>query len=88
MVLPGCLKLGSSDKVKTAPETTMQKEVGELIKIYRLCLQKYEENPVKAKENCGVYKDAIRDIVPDTQKSLVTELMDRLRENLQMSKRN
>ena len=38
---------------------------GELVKIYRLCLQKYEENAEKAKEHCATYKEAIREIAPE-----------------------
>ena len=38
---------------------------------------------MKAKENCGVYKDAIGDIAPDNQKSVVAELLDRLRDKVQ-----
>ncbi len=61
----------------------MQKEVAEIVKMYRLCLQKYEDNPGEAKEHCGAYRDAIRDLAPDTQKSLIAELLDRLRDKVQ-----
>lgn len=81
--LPGCMKLGSGGATKPPPETTMQKEVAEIVKMYRLCLQKYEDNPGTAKEHCSAYRDAIRDLAPDTQKSLVAELLDRLRSQVQ-----
>lgn len=79
--LPGCLSFDrSSDPERRISETAIQSEVAELIKLYRLCLQKYEDHPMKAKENCGVYKEAIRDLSPDHQKSIVAELLDRLRD--------
>lgn len=80
VLLSGCLGWGTSDSTKHSPETTMQNEVAELVKIYRLCLQKYEENAEKAKEHCAIYKEAIREIAPERQKSIVAELLDRLRD--------
>ena len=38
-----------------------------MVKLYRICLQKNEENPVKGKENCEIYIDAIRE--PRTEHS-------------------
>ncbi|MDQ6734959.1 MAG: hypothetical protein M3Z35_12755 [Nitrospirota bacterium] len=83
VILPGCMEFGSRDSTRHPPETTMQKEVAEIVKMYRLCLQKYEDNPGTAKEHCSAYRDAIRDLAPDTQKSLVAELLDRLRDKVQ-----
>ena len=84
--LPGCLRLGfgsgddSDTRVsKNAAEAAISREVTEMVKLYRLCLQKHEDNPVKAKENCGMYKDAIRDLAPDNMRTIVAEVMDRLR---------
>ena len=82
--LPGCLSFGGGNNSETktsrnAAETAISREVTEMVKLYRLCLQKHEDNPVKAKENCGMYKDAIRDLAPDNMRTIVAEVMDRLR---------
>lgn len=88
--LPGCLRLGfgsgddSDTKAsKNAAETAISREVAELVKLYRICLQKNEDNPVKAKENCGMYKDAVRDLAPDNMRTIVAEVLDRLRDKNQ-----
>ena len=81
LVLPACLKLWPRDSDKRVSETTLQKEVGGLVKIYRQCLQKYEGDPVRAKENCRIYKEAIQELAPEHKKSIVAELMDRLRDD-------
>ena len=86
--LPGCLSFGGGDNSDTrasrnAAETAISREVAELVKLYRVCLQKNEENPVKARENCGMYKDAIRDLAPDNMRTIVAEVLDRLRDNSQ-----
>ncbi len=77
----GCLSLGvgskNSDKVS---EKAIDGEVAEMVKLYRMCLQKNEEAPAKAKENCGLYKDAIRDLAPDNMRTVVAEVMERLRD--------
>jgi hypothetical protein len=62
-------------------ESAMDREMAELVKVYRTCLQKYEDTPMKAKENCGLYKDAIREFSPTNLRNIVTELLDGLREN-------
>lgn len=82
--LPGCLSFGASEDSDTrtsrnAAETAIYREVAEMVKLYRVCLQKNEENPVKAKENCGMYRDAIRDLAPDNMRTFVGEVLDRLR---------
>jgi len=88
--LPGCLSFGDSGDSdtrtsKNAAETAIYREVAEMVKLYRVCLQKNEENPVKAKENCGMYKDAIRDLAPDNMRTIVGEVLDRLRDKSQKS---
>ena len=84
MILPGCISFGgdSSDTraSKIAVENAIYREVAELVKLYRACLQKYEDTPVKAKENCGMYRDAIRDLAPDNMRTIVGEVLDRMRE--------
>jgi hypothetical protein len=86
--LPGCLSIGVGDDFNTkasknAAETAIYREVAEMVKLYRICLQKNEDNPVKARENCGMYKDAIRDLAPDNMRTIVGEVLDRLREKSQ-----
>jgi hypothetical protein len=83
--LPGCISFGASDDVNTkasknAAETAIYREVAEMVKLYRVCLQKNEDNPVKARESCSMYKDAIRDLAPDNMRTIVAEVLDRLRE--------
>ena len=68
---------------KNATEAAISREVTEMVKLYRICLQKNEENPVKARENCGMYKDAIRDLAPDNMRTIVAEVLDRLRDKSQ-----
>lgn len=86
--LPGCISFGGSDDAntkasKSAAETAIYREVAEMVKLYRICLQKNEDNPVKARESCGMYKDAIRDLAPDNMRTIVAEVLDRLREKEQ-----
>jgi len=86
--LPGCLSFGSGDDSNTkasrgAAETAIYREVAEMVKLYRVCLQKNEDNPAKARESCGLYKDAIRDLAPDNMRTIVAEVLDRLRDKSQ-----
>src|SRR5262249_15770326 len=74
-LLPGCLNVAFDKK---ASETTLRQGGAMLGKQYRLCLQKYEDNPTAAKERCGVYRDAIKDLGPEAQRSLVSELLDQI----------
>ena len=83
--LPGCFSFGGGSDSETtasksASESAVYQEVAEMVKLYRICLQKNEENPIKAKENCGVYKDAIRDLAPDNMRTIMGEVLDRLRD--------
>ncbi len=43
-------------------DTEVRQETANLLKAYRLCLQKYENDPAKAKENCSVYTQALHEI--------------------------
>ncbi len=86
--LPGCLSFGGGDDSytkasKSAAETAIYREVAEMVKLYRICLQKNEDNPVKSRESCGMYKDAIRDLAPDNMRTIVAEVLDRLRDKSQ-----
>jgi hypothetical protein len=76
--LSGCFQFGSKDSDRKAADAAIRGEVAEIVKLYRLCLQKNEETPAKARDNCGVYKDAIKDLAPEGQKSIVADLLDRL----------
>ena len=53
VALPSCLSFGSSDD-----KAATDKEAAEMAKLYRLCLQKNEGTPAKAKEKCAMYKEA------------------------------
>lgn len=83
--LPGSLSFGSNGTTDTEAsrnvESAMDREMAELVKLYRLCLQKHEDDPRKAKENCGTYKEAIREFSPTNLRSIVGELLDGLRDN-------
>jgi hypothetical protein len=77
--LPGCISFGGKENdtsraSKNAAETAVYREVAEMVKLYRVCLQKNEDSPMKAKENCGMYKEAIQDLAPDNMH------LDRLRD--------
>lgn len=83
--LPGCIRFGYLDDSDTkasrnVAENAVYREVAEIVKLYRVCLQKNEDNPVKARENCGMYKDAIRDLAPDNARTIVAEMLERLRD--------
>ena len=84
--LPGCLRLGfgggddaDTRASKNVAESAISREVAEMVKLYRICLQKNEDDPVKAKESCGMYKDAIRDLAPDNMRTIVAEVLNQLR---------
>jgi hypothetical protein len=81
--LPGCISIGGDSETKAsknAAEIAIYQEVAEMVKLYRSCLQKNEENPLKARESCGLYKDAIRDLAPDNMRTIVGDVLDRIRE--------
>lgn len=78
LLLPGCV--GRSAKDNTS--ATMRAEVAELAKLYRQCLQKYEDTPDKAKANCGVYRDAIGDLAAEGRREMIPDLLDRLSDRL------
>ena len=43
-------------------DADIKEEVAEMRKAYRLCLQKYENDPAAVKERCSPYAQAIQDI--------------------------
>lgn len=75
-----CLSLGGCVGQREEEVASLRQEVAELVKLYRLCLQKNEENPARAREHCALYRDAIRELSPEGEKSIVAELLDRLRD--------
>jgi hypothetical protein len=75
--LSGCISIGGDSDTKTsknAAEAAMNREVTEMVKLYRTCLQKHEDNPA----NCGIYRDAIRDLAPDKMRAINGEAQDRV----------
>lgn len=77
-MLSGCFRFGSNDSDRKTADAAIRGEVAEIVKLYRLCLQKNEETPAKARDNCGIYKEAIKELAPEGQKSIVADLLDRL----------
>ncbi len=70
-----------SESSRSVAESAMDRESAQLVKLYPMCLQKHEDNPMKAKENCRLYKDAICEFSPTNLRNIVSELLDGLREN-------
>jgi hypothetical protein len=77
--LSSCLSLGKGNRGDSYQQA-VRKEFIELVKSYRLCLQKYEEHPAKAKENCGTYREAIHELVPPYERRSIAEMLERLLE--------
>jgi hypothetical protein len=40
----------------------VREETAEMMRAYRLCLQRYEGEPPKAKERCGPYTQSLREV--------------------------
>lgn len=40
----------------------IKEETADLLRAYRLCLQRYEAEPPKAKEYCGPYTQSLREV--------------------------
>ena len=47
----------------------VREETAEMIRAHRLCLQRYEDDPPKAKQHCGPYTQSLREI--DIKRELV-----------------
>ena len=47
---------------QTKAETEVRQETANILKAYRICLQKHEDDPSKAKEHCAVYTQALHEI--------------------------
>jgi hypothetical protein len=76
LALPACLNFGRGDSDRAHSAT--DKEVAEMAKLYRTCLQKNEETPEKAKANCAMYKEALQDLAPAQKKSIIADVLGRL----------
>ena len=72
VALTGCISLGGDSY-----RSTVRKEVAELLRSYRKCLQKYEDQPAKARDTCGVYREAIQELAPPDQRRTVGDFLDR-----------
>ena len=43
-------------------DAEIRQETANLLKAYRECLQRHEDNPAKAKENCSIYTHALHEV--------------------------
>jgi hypothetical protein len=65
LLLTGCLSFGGGkDNDETTGVQAFEKELADMLRSYRQCLEKYEEDPVKAKEKCEVYRKTVYDLAP------------------------
>ena len=60
IVLSGC-QYYEDFRVKKAT-ADLKQEQAQLLRAYRLCLAKYEEVPMKARENCAPYTQRLREV--------------------------
>jgi hypothetical protein len=74
-LLSGCFSLGSNDK--GGYHAALDKELAEMLKSYRLCLQKHEEAGADAKHKCEAYREALRDLAPKTLSERLERVFDR-----------
>ncbi|HEU4685708.1 MAG TPA: hypothetical protein VFS39_14465 [Nitrospira sp.] len=65
--LAGCHYYEEYRVMKTKAD--LQAEQAELMKAYRLCLSKYQDEPPKAKEICSPYTQTLREIEVRRQSS-------------------
>jgi hypothetical protein len=80
LMLPACISFPKERSCGDRAEAATKAELAELLKLHRICLQKYEGDAARARENCMVYREAIHDLVPAHQKATVVELLDRILE--------
>jgi hypothetical protein len=59
-VLAGCQYYEQYRVLKATAD--LREEQAELLKAYRLCLDKYEADPPNAKEHCAVYTQRLKEI--------------------------
>ena len=60
LMLSGCHYYEEYRVLKSTAD--IQDEKAELLKAYRLCLSKYQDDPPKSKEICGPYTQTLREI--------------------------
>jgi DnaJ-domain-containing protein 1 len=60
LLLSGCHYYEEYRVLKSTAD--IQDEKAELLKAYRLCLEKYQDDAAKAKELCGPYTQSLREI--------------------------
>jgi hypothetical protein len=60
LLLNGCHYYEEYRVLKSTAD--IQDEKAELLKAYRLCLSKYQDDPPKSKEICGPYTQTLREI--------------------------
>jgi hypothetical protein len=60
LLLSGCHYYEEYRVLKSTAD--IQDEKAELLKAYRLCLSKYQDDPPKSKEICGPYTQTLREI--------------------------
>jgi hypothetical protein len=72
LLLAGCLSFGK-DTDATGTQA-FEKELADMLRSYRQCLEKYEGDPAQAKDKCEVYRKTVYDLAPKG----VTERRDKL----------
>jgi hypothetical protein len=75
VMLSGCFSLGSHDKGEY--HAALDRELAEMLKSYRLCLQKHEEAGPDAKHKCEAYREALRDLAPKTLSERLERVFER-----------
>ena len=69
-----CVNLGGGGTYNEA----VKKEARTMVSLYRKCLQRYEGDPTKAKENCALYREAMQELAPPEQRSSLSHAFDRV----------
>jgi hypothetical protein len=73
LTLPACFSL---ERTRPRDENAIiRAEAAELLKLHRLCLKKYEDDGSQAREQCSIYQDAIHDLMPPSQTSMVVKAL-------------
>jgi predicted small secreted protein len=62
LLLAGCFSFGK-DTDATGTQA-FEKELADMLRSYRQCLEKYEGDPGQAKEKCEVYRKTVYDLAP------------------------
>ena len=66
IAMSGCVGWDPSDPEALRPINTANAKIAEeqaaILKLYRVCLEKYQDDPVKAKANCEHYTQALHSV--------------------------